>query len=371
MSRQHADSGSRLLKPRFVACALLLLFLVIFSMTVFIINRQYSDLKKQASASDSTVTSLLSKVVLEHEKAAIALLQSYAARPLLIDAVKRKDVAKTHSHLEGMKKISGELDLTFITDKKGILWINYPVFPEAVGKDLSYRDWYKGVSSGWKPYISSVFKLIVADQPLAVAVCVPIFDREGNVIGILANSQRVSFLAETIPQVPLQSYTKVTLLDRAGNIIYSNRLRYTAEITTYPFLSAVKEALRAGKSRIEIEEPQWGGSTVSATVRPIAPIEWTVVAEHTSKDVLRAGYSQFVTTAAMSLLFFTAISLLLLYTRKQALLADTERLLIMERKISEEERHRLTGARGLPEFPLPRADPDKLTRRATQWHHRT
>jgi PAS domain S-box-containing protein len=340
MSRQDTDSGSRLLIPRLVACALLLLFLVIFSMMVFIINRQYSDLKKQASASETTVTSLLSEFVLDHEKAAIALLQSYAGSPLLIDAVKRKDVAKTRSHLEGMKKINEELDLTFITDKRGILWVNYPVFPEAVGRDLSYRDWYKGVSSGWEPYISRVFKLIVADQPLAVAVCVPIFDREGSVIGILASSQRVSFLAETIRRVPLQSYTKVTLLDRAGNIIYSNRLRYAAEITTYPFLPAVKEALRAGKSRIEIKESQSWGSTVSATVRFIAPIEWTVVAEHTSKDVLRAGYSQFATTAAMSLLFFTVISLLLLYARKQALLADTERLLIMERKISEEERQR-------------------------------
>jgi hypothetical protein len=145
MSRQDTDSGSRLLIPRLVACALLLLFLVIFSMMVFIINRQYSDLKKQASASETTVTSLLSEFVLDHEKAAIALLQSYAGSPLLIDAVKRKDVAKTRSHLEGMKKINEELDLTFITDKRGILWVNYPVFPEAVGKDLSYRDWYKGL----------------------------------------------------------------------------------------------------------------------------------------------------------------------------------------------------------------------------------
>jgi hypothetical protein len=71
--------------------------------------------------------------------------------------------------------------------------VNYPVFPEAIGKDLSSCDWYRGVSTEWKPYISLVFKLIVGDKPVAAAVCVPIFGEKERPRGILGNPQRLNF----------------------------------------------------------------------------------------------------------------------------------------------------------------------------------
>ena len=72
-----------------------------------------------------------------------------------------------------------------------------------MGKDLSYRDWYKGVSSQWKPYVSDVFKLIVEKQPLAVAVAVPVFDLKGRVMGVLATSQRLTFLNDVMSQITI------------------------------------------------------------------------------------------------------------------------------------------------------------------------
>ena len=313
-----------LVKPRFIIILILLLFIVISGITALFISQQYKDATRRAAASDQMVTKLFSDIIRERERSTINILLSYAGRPLFIDAVKKRDAAGAGKHIEALAKSNGEMDTTFITDKKGVLWANYPDFPEAIGKDLSYRDWYKGVSSKWAPYISTVFKQIVGAKALAVAVAVPVFDREGHVIGILANAQRLDFLADTIRHIALETYTEMTVIDSAGNIIYSTSRPYTVQITRFPALAFVQKAMREGRNQIEAPESPNNAGPVFFTVSPVAEIGWTVVAEHRKGDTARAGYGHMAATAATSLLLFVALSLLLLYTRKHSLLAEAE-----------------------------------------------
>ena len=325
-----------LLKPWAIVFLILLVFLVISGTTSLVIYHQYAEEKSHAVASDMVVARLLADLVLEHEKAAIGLLQSYASRPALIEAVKKKDVAAIHPRLASLKKGNDEIDLVFVTDRDGTVWVNFPVFPEAIGKNLSERDWYTGVSSHWQPYVSRVFKLIVADKPLAVAVVVPVVDHQGDVVGILGSSMRLAFIADTIKEIPRLFYTNLTLMDQAGNVIFSSSMPSSQEITPYPFFSSVKNALSSGKDRIEIEDPIAKG-TISATVAGLTGIGWVVVAERTVHDILTAGYRQFAVTSTTSLLLFIIISLFLLYIRKRSLLSETKKLLVTERRLREEQ----------------------------------
>jgi hypothetical protein len=149
MSAAHKPSYERkwLTNLRFLATGIFLLFLIISGTTALLVQNQLREVKNQTLASDRVMMGFLSDLIAEHEKAAIGILQSYASRPLFVNAFKKKDVTEIHRHLQDLKKSNAEIDLTFITDSNGICWANYPVFPEALGKDLSSRDWYKGVSS--------------------------------------------------------------------------------------------------------------------------------------------------------------------------------------------------------------------------------
>jgi hypothetical protein len=167
-----------------IAIIAVLLFILIFGIATFLSYRQLQTARSLSLTHDKTTANLLADLVLEHNKATIGILESYARRPLFIEAVKSKDFAGVQRHLLDLKK-NAEIDLTFVTDKRGVLWANFPVFPEAIDRDLSSRDWYGGISSQWKPYISTVYKLIVGDKPLAVAVCVPVLDEKERIIGIL------------------------------------------------------------------------------------------------------------------------------------------------------------------------------------------
>ena len=309
---------------RFLATGIFLLFLIISGITALLIQNQLREVKNQTLASDRVMTGFLSDLIAEHEKAAIGILQSYASRPLFVNAVKSKNVAGAQIHLQDLKKNNAEIDLTFMTDQNGILWANYPVFPEVLGKDLSYRDWYKGVRSQWKPYVSDVFKLIVEKQPLAVAAAVPVFDLEGRVTGVLANSQRLTFLNDLMSRLPSDSHSTITVVDSMGNIIHSNRPYPAGTVMGYSFFPAVKKALEEKKNQIAIQKSAQKDETVYLTIESIPSLGWTIIVEHSNNAIMQAGLQRFATTATTSFLIFVIISSFLLYARKHILYIESE-----------------------------------------------
>lgn len=306
--------------------AVVLLFLILFGAAALLISNQIYQLHDEATRSDQTVAALLSDYILEHERAAISLLQVYAGRLSLTGAVQRRNDSEAHQHLKELRENNKEIDLTFVTDKKGVLWANYPIFPESLDKDLSYRDWYKGVSASWKPYISGVFKLIVGNHPLAVAVAVPIFDLKKEVVGILVNSQQLHSLEEVIRHIPLKNYTQLTLIDQAGHIIFStsSQFRYTEQVTPHPMLSLIKQASQEGKNQFEVHDGWLGAGGKHVTIHPIKEIGWMVIAQHREREVLQTGAGGIAATAVTSIFLFVALVLSLFYARKHALLSMTE-----------------------------------------------
>ena len=196
----------------------------------------------------------MAKLILEHQRAAVGVLRSYASRPLLVDSVKRRDLEETLPHLTDLVKNNPEMDWPFISNPDSTVWANYPVDRQVMNKDLSHRDWYKGVSKEWKPYISSVYKLIVGEKDLAVAVAVPILDEEGKVIGILATAQSTAFFRKIIAEVGFDLDAKTTLIDQQGQIIYSSGFPYTKEVIGYPPFEFVGKALRGEKGDVEVRD---------------------------------------------------------------------------------------------------------------------
>ncbi|MFH0994897.1 MAG: ATP-binding protein [Pseudomonadota bacterium] len=227
--------------------------------------------------------------------------------------------------------------MTFITDQRGILLINFPFFVESIGKDLSNRDWYKGISTHWKPYISTVFKLIVGDKPLAVAVCVPIFDEKGIPIAILGDTQRLIFIDNAIERVPFSPYTTVNVIDRAGQILYSTNIPYRENITDYRFTPIIEAAIKEKKQQIEIIDPQKGHDKSYLTAVPIGDIGWTAIIERSERDIFRSEFRHFVELGAVAFLLFLLITFFLVYLRKASLYRKTEELLQAETKLRQRD----------------------------------
>ena len=204
----------------------------------------------------------------------------------------------------------------------------------------------KGISAHWKPYISTVFKQIVGDKALAVTVCVPIFDEKEMVIGILGNSQRLSFIDDTIEQVTFSPYTTVNVIDRAGKILYSNKFPYRENITDYRFFPIIEPAVKGKKQQIEINDPQKDQEKSYLTVVPMGDIGWTVIIERSLRDIYRSDLRRFIEIGVVSFLLFLLIIFFLVYLRKATLFRKTEELLQSETKLRQgDEKLRALSAR--------------------------
>ena len=134
--------------------SLLVSFCIIFGVAYFVAHNSYTKAIDTTIRSNETRANLLAKLILEHQRAAIGVLRSYASRQPLMDLAKRKNFEETLSHLTDLVKGNLEVGMAIISDKEGVLWMNFPVHKESHGKNFSHRDWYKGVSEGWKPYVS-------------------------------------------------------------------------------------------------------------------------------------------------------------------------------------------------------------------------
>ncbi len=335
----HPDgrrAGGWITVPHNIVLIAAVFFVCIVAAALIMSHRDFETARRNALDADRTTANLLAALLHEHNQATLGILQSYARRPLFVDAVRRRDVQSVSRHLADLKK-NAEIDLTFVTDPKGRLWANFPVYPEAIGRDLSGRDWYKGVSYRRYPYVSNVFKLIVGEQALAVAMAVPVFDGEEKIIGILGCSQRLSFLEQAIRQVPMDPYMTVSVIDRMGQTLYNSREPHRGDIKIYPSFPLVESVLEETTHQIETDARRQGGEKEYITAFPVGDCGWTVIGERPLRNIYRSAMSHFVETGIISILLFLLIVFFLSYLRRLFLHRKTRELLETEMKLRQTE----------------------------------
>ncbi len=312
---QHAGMSPRswFVNPYRIVVLLVGLFILISGSTGFLVYQHFRSTLDKTLRADQSIANIFHELLREHQIATIGILESYASRPLLIKAVKEKDLQGVHIHMADLKKNNKEMDLTFLTDKNGILWANYPVFPEALGKDLSNRDWYKGIINDWKPYISRVFKLIVGNRPLAVAVCVPIRDNHGNVVGILGNSHRLSFIDDMMQRIHLTDSIQLSVIDREGNIIFSKSPFAQEHIIKHPLFPVIVQKINEKKDRFSVHGPPHSHEKTYVTLSTMNKTGWTVVVERPLSAIIRSEYSHMISVCTIALLLFMVIAVFTVY----------------------------------------------------------
>ena len=303
--------------PSLFALSLSLSFCALFGAAGLVGYRVYSRATLDAVRSCETTATLSAKLVLEHQRAAIGVLRSYGSRARVIESVRRKDTEGALGQLVDLAKNNPEMEWPYLTDPGGTLWINHPVDKESLGRNLSGRDWYKGVSREWKPYISSVYRMIVGERDLAVTVAVPVFDAKGKPIGILCTAQSAAFFRKIVEEIASQSETAVTLVDREGHLICSTRIRYTKEVTPYPSFDHLKRTLKGLKGNAEIRDVSGGNRLTFVSFARVGEIGWSVIVERSRNDILRSACPSLALIAAIASLIYAMIVSSLFHLRER------------------------------------------------------
>ncbi len=153
--------------------------------------------------------------------------------------------------LKGIPKDFPFIDRLFLADPGGTLMADIPPVPEVRGKNFSFRDWYRGVSAKWEPYISEVYKRAAAPQNNVVAVAVPIRSAAQKVAGILVLQVQLDTFLEWSKGIEVGSGGFVYFVDKKGRVAAHPRYSPQGEILDYSTVSSVQKALR-GERGVEV-----------------------------------------------------------------------------------------------------------------------
>jgi PAS domain S-box-containing protein len=215
-----AKIGKWVSKSRFRLYALLLA-----SMLLPITFFAYSVgplLRHQAEAQAATESTQISRVsvalLANHFRESISFLESIATRPSFRRAWERRDLGLVQSDLQQASTMRPDFAFVSVYDLTGTMLGLFPDQPALLTHNFAFRNWYKGVASHWKPYVSEVYQTSIPPHPLVVAIAVPIRDEAGNTTGILMAPFAIDTMSRQLVETNLEDGWTISLVDQNGNL---------------------------------------------------------------------------------------------------------------------------------------------------------
>jgi PAS domain S-box-containing protein len=317
--------------------AIFAVFLVLAGSTAFLLYQHHQGALRKHLEEDRSTARLLSILFDEHFDKIRTTMESYVSRPLLVQAAKEKSVRKALKHLEDLRRTNPTIEILVMSDEHGTLWTSSPLRPQVHGMGFAHRDWYRGVSSDWKPYVSNVVLRTIGEKDAAVHIAVPMRDEKGAVIAILVNTQRTVTLQRFVEQLPFGSDASISIVDRGGHIAYSTRYAFKKEVVPYPFPSVLK-AIEPGKAgSFTVSEAYPGGGKRYVSFATIKGMDWRVFVSRSARSVILGEWRDYLQTSLITTLLFLVIGMSLVYLRKQVIDRQAMDRLLAERRLRESE----------------------------------
>src|SRR3990172_7175295 len=234
-----------------------------------------------------TQTALLSaQLVEERFRQSTIFLEAFASRPLLRDALAERDSKVMTHHLKIAYELQPEFAFISVYDLDGTMRGIYPPEAGVVGRNFAFRDWYRGVSREWKPYVSEVYQTAVAPKPLVVAVAVPLKDPDGTLSGILMAPYRLKTIAVWMGHIQQEGAWRISVVDQNGRLLAGPGIEVSEtpiDLSRYPPVAR----LQAGEAGTGIF--QRGAQEFFVAYTPIASLGWGLVAERQLALVLQSA----------------------------------------------------------------------------------
>ena len=273
-----------------------IIFFIIVSPIIFVGLFNYFETKKDFTASvfarRESLAELASTGLKEKFDRIIDVGISFATRVQFRKHTEAGKWDEAIKILESAPKDFPYIDTVGLFDTEGTLRAVTPPIPEAIGQNFSYRDYYKGVSKNWQPYISEVFKRAPQPRYNVVSAAIPIksdvpLGTEQKIIGILLLTVNLDTILDWSREIKIGSGGFVYFVDRNGNVAGHPKISPQNEIVNFLEVSAVKKALK-GESGVEVNfNPVENEERLSAFA-PVPVFGWGVVVQEPTHSALAA-----------------------------------------------------------------------------------
>jgi PAS domain S-box-containing protein len=195
---------------------LMVLPIAIFAYSVGQVLRHQTE--SQAATEGTQIARVSATLVEENFRQSTAFLQSIAARSKFLQAWEVKDLNEVEFNLKQASSMRPDFAFVSAYELDGTMRAVYPPEPAVLKRNFAYRDWYKGESRNWKPYISEVYQTAVAPHQLVAAIVVPIEDQAGKPVGILMAPYTLDTMSRHLVETKIEGAWTISLVDQRGHL---------------------------------------------------------------------------------------------------------------------------------------------------------
>ncbi|MFI5296318.1 MAG: ATP-binding protein [Thermodesulfovibrionales bacterium] len=229
---------------RILLAGFLTVSLPLVGLTIYVYLQVISQFKQIAVEETRTFFDLAVYHVKEKIDDDISSGRIFAAGPELIKALDKGDRNSARADLKGLLENMSTIERAAITLEDGVMFAEYPENPDAVGIDFSFRDWYRGVSKKWVPYVSDFFLRETYPRRYLFVIAVPIRNQSGKVAGVLVLQPKEDYLKDVLSPMRI-GRSFIYVVDRHGNLIYhpEYRLDRIVDFSKIPAVDKVKSGL--------------------------------------------------------------------------------------------------------------------------------
>ena len=175
--------------------------------------------------------------------------------------------------LQGISKDFPIVERIFLTDPMGTLMADAPALPGVRGKNFASRDWYQGVSNGWKPYVSGVYQRAAEPRYNVIATAIPIKAEKEKTVGILVLQVRLDALVEWSKSINIGGAGFVYFVDNKGRLAAHPKIPLQNDILDYSSVPVVQKVLR-GQNGVQISFNPLEKEERIAAYAPVPRMGW-------------------------------------------------------------------------------------------------
>jgi PAS domain S-box-containing protein len=273
-----------LTRPNWIVVLLGLVSIGALAALAFYSVRLSSETTREQARVQVSAAAAASSIAIQQElRGAADVVSSVATRPSLIAALgaggaSSVDVERVRSNLDALLESRQVFDLAFVTDAGGTLIDVVPAAPSVVGRNFSYRDWYRGVTESGQPYVSEAYETAAPGVGLVVAVAAPVqasADQTGPMVGILVVVYRLDSIEKFLDEFSAAQGVRFTVADQRGMLVVSPE-GVPTELVAWSDDPEVAEVLASSSGTSE--ERRDGRDYIQAHA-PISDLGWALIAE--------------------------------------------------------------------------------------------
>ncbi len=258
------------------------IFLVLLSPVVFLATLTYLRTRQDSTAfalsQRQAIAYLAATTLKEKLDRLVDISVSLASRVRFRQLVSEGKWDEAIDILRSVPRDFPFIDRVTINDLEGTLMADTPALPDVRGKNFANRDWYRGVSQNWQPYVSEVYQRAAEPRYNVIAAAAPIKVEDGSAVGIVVLQVKLDFLLEWTKNIEVGPNGFVVIVDKRGKIAAHPKFVSQGELVDYSKVPAVQKLLRGDRGVEILSNPIEREEQVVA-YQPVPGYRWGAIVE--------------------------------------------------------------------------------------------